>query len=397
MKKILKKTVATLLVLSAIFTLVACKSGNVFRPKLNLEDCVSVEFSGFNGFGKAELKIDEAAIDTQVDAEKFTEYINQYLPSSLLKGITLSKTIEIDLKGYYYNLSNGDKVTVAISLPETLTAQGVTFETMSEAIDLTVEAVEMEFTVSGLEEAEVFDVSSFIEENIQYEGANGAIKPKVIFDENFTCQRDDLYLKADTSWKNRLELIYENKVIAHLTYGCTNEKLSKKDKFNISVEINGYSYSKEQTLTLLAEKNFVIPKMSFEFTVPDDVNDYITKKEQLTKDVVEQLDKLLWEELNKKTYYVDVAIVESYIATIKPDGISYRDSNSYVLSIVKRTETGYFSRGTVYMVAPAYNVMITSEGKIEAVYNDYDMDTYATLEEAYKSFDSKNFNYEKYN
>ena len=383
MKKNIKKTVATLLVLSSIILMIGCKSEGESvsksekdnTPKLNIKDCISVEFSGFDGHGDADLKIDDKAIDDQVDAEKFSKYIEPYLTSTYLKGITLSKTIDIDFKEIYSNLSNGDTVIVIVSLPETLKAQGVTFEKLSEGIDLKVEAVEIPFTVSGLKEGEVIDISSFIAENIKYDGANGGISPRVEFAQDFTCQRGNFYLRTNETFKNMLDIIYENKKIGSLTYYCSKDKLSRNDKFYISIETGGYSYS--QLAEILAGENYVFPSMSVEFVVPNDVNDYVNKKEQLTKDVVEQLDTLLSNEIQKNIYYVDAEIIESYIATVKPGGISNLASNSYVLSIIKRTETGYFSRGTVYTVAPAYDVMITVDGKIEATYYDYNFDTYA--------------------
>lgn len=140
MKKFSKYAVMVLAIILALTVLTGCGSKN----EINLQNYVTVEVNGGNGYGKAYASID-------------------YLGLDALSGIryTLDKT---------ENLSNGDKITVSVTYPEAL----------GEVLDANIipaSGDSWSVEVAGLIELYTFDLFENIE--ISFDGYNGFGVPDV--------------------------------------------------------------------------------------------------------------------------------------------------------------------------------------------------------------------------
>lgn len=141
--KFLFPTLMTLVILLTLLS--GCGS------KTNPMDYVTLGFSGTNGKGRAELEVDRIALIESIigkEPESFENYgkwFSQYLIYD--EGISISCTPT-------QNLSNGETVTVTVSV--------------SESAAKTVKGVEKKFTVTGLKEVQTVDF--FRNVDLQYEG-----------------------------------------------------------------------------------------------------------------------------------------------------------------------------------------------------------------------------------
>lgn len=140
---------AVLMITLCVFLLTGCGS------KTDSLEYVSVSFTGYNGNGEVDLDVDydamiEAVIGEAPDDnyEKFNKWMNEYLIYD--EGIKVSCSPKD-------GLSNGDTVTVKVTLSETAAKK--------------VAGGEKKFTVSGLPEIETVDI--FKDVSLRYEGIVG--------------------------------------------------------------------------------------------------------------------------------------------------------------------------------------------------------------------------------
>lgn len=144
--------ILTLILMSIICVFLFAGCGN----KTDAMDYVSVNFTGYNGNGKADLNVDfDAMIESIIGEEpagdsyeEFRKWMNEYLLYD--EGIEVS----CDPRD---GLSNGDTVTVKFSLSETAAKKVI--------------GGEKKFTVSGLPEIETVDM--FKDVSLRYEGIVG--------------------------------------------------------------------------------------------------------------------------------------------------------------------------------------------------------------------------------
>lgn len=157
----MKKTVRMalpLFLLTLLSTLLLTGCGK----SVNLKDCVSVTFSGAEGYGKASASLDDSSlvdiVDVDVDQDIGLDEIG-----GALNAYWYIEDIEVSLDTTE-GLSNGDKVTVTIEYPEELSkAMGVGIRPKS-GTSWTVE-------VSGLPEAE--EVDPFTNVELSFSGYDG--------------------------------------------------------------------------------------------------------------------------------------------------------------------------------------------------------------------------------
>lgn len=146
------------------------------KPTLNLNEYASVEYTGYNGYGKAQVSFDvDRFVDEYYDDLTYEEYtpyeVGQELYDSCIDGA-------LDRQE---GLSNGDTVTWAWECDD---------ETALEAVGVKLKYSDMDFSVEGLEEPETVDLADCI--NVTFSGIsqNGTAKIEYLMDENYSIRVD---------------------------------------------------------------------------------------------------------------------------------------------------------------------------------------------------------------
>jgi hypothetical protein len=111
MKHTIKKTLLLLAALIAALALTACGS----KTKIDLQKCVHVTLTGANGYGRADVDMDTLELEALIlsNCEEGESELAQLSKLWLIDEIKY----ELDKKE---NLSNGDKITVTVTYPDTL-------------------------------------------------------------------------------------------------------------------------------------------------------------------------------------------------------------------------------------------------------------------------------------
>lgn len=154
MKNTIKKTLLLMIAVLVILSMTACGS----KTEINLKDVANVELNGVDGYGYAYGKIDEQMLYALVRPDEAEEYNTMDAINTLDLLSRIDCTLDRTEK-----LSNGDKVTVTITYPDTLEeALDVSF-TPKSGESWTVE-------ISGLGEPEKVDLFENI--SLKYEEGN---------------------------------------------------------------------------------------------------------------------------------------------------------------------------------------------------------------------------------
>lgn len=135
--------IAVVAVVAAV-AIVAAISGSR-KPTLNLNEYATVEYTGYSGYGEAQVHFDvDRLVEDYYDGlayEDYTPYeVGQALYDSCIDGA-------LDRQE---GLSNGETVTWAWECND---------ETALEAVGVKLKYSDMEFTVEGLEEPETVDLA----------------------------------------------------------------------------------------------------------------------------------------------------------------------------------------------------------------------------------------------
>ncbi len=106
-----KRFVAIVMVAMAVVLCMVAGCGTSGGKKVNLDNYISVEFSGTDGEGTAHCGFDDWALEDDLFGENMTDY--EEMRAELIEDC-LYETVdyELDRTG---GLSNGDKVTVTVS------------------------------------------------------------------------------------------------------------------------------------------------------------------------------------------------------------------------------------------------------------------------------------------
>lgn len=135
----MKRKIFTLALATLLLTCVCALGGCSGKKVIDLEDYVSVRFSGYNGDGSASVVIDTDAMLPLIE--------DQNSPEMIASSFTAE---EIKNNG---KLSNGDTIGVTVKFNEK----------MMENAKLNVQNPTLSFTVSGLKEKQLLDLFSNVE------------------------------------------------------------------------------------------------------------------------------------------------------------------------------------------------------------------------------------------
>lgn len=157
----MKKTkLMAAVVLVALFAVLLCACGG---GGVNMEDYVTVEFTGANGYGRADIDFDEDALvddllkDHEKALKKAAKKSEIYDGDAEFYAETLAELFYVRTEAE--NLSNKDKITVNVLFDGSL-------EKVKKETGLKFKNTELKFTVSGLGEVEELDVFENMEMKI---------------------------------------------------------------------------------------------------------------------------------------------------------------------------------------------------------------------------------------
>ena len=127
----------------------------IFSVKtVDLSDCMKIEYKGYNGYATATVEIDEGKLKKVLkDSKVAKEFI---------------KKAKLDT-GSLQKLSNGDKIYIDISIPDSFL----------EKNKIKLKEKEFTITVSGIEEFSSLDLSKYINLNLKGFNKHATAKPEI--------------------------------------------------------------------------------------------------------------------------------------------------------------------------------------------------------------------------
>lgn len=306
-----------LMIVLCVFLLTGCGS------KTDAMEYVSVSFTGYNGNGEVDLDVDydsmiEAVIGEEPDDdsyEKFSEWMNEYLIYD--EGIEVSCSPKD-------GLSNGDTVTVTVSLSETA-AKKVTGESKK-------------FTVSGLPEIETVDI--FKDISLRYEGIVGE------------------YTRV------HLDKLSDNQILQDCRFDIEPESGIKNGDV-VTVTITNTD--------ALAEKHLCAPaETSRTFTVSG-LDEYLTDADLLPedkiRDIIAQYVPASQEEDDFIFSYSESVYYKTYFCVGKENHI-LADINRLEIYVCSDQYMNGEYRWTVYTPLILRNIILKADGTIDLSYED---------------------------
>lgn len=324
---------ATLMIIFSVFLLTGCGS------KTDATEYVSVSFTGYNGNGEADLNVDydamiEAIIGEEPDGdsyEKFSEWMNEYLIYD--EGINVSCAPKD-------GLSNGDTITVKVTLSETAAKK--------------VTGGEKEFTVSGLPEIETVDI--FKDISLRYEGIVGEYT-MVHLD-----KLSDSEILRDCSFSIEPQANFKNGDVVTVT--ITNADA-------------------------LAEKHLCVPtEISKTFTVSG-LDEYLTDSDLLPEDKIREIIDQYIPTCQKESNFVFSYGTPTYYKTyfcIGRDDVIGADFNQLLVYACYDEYMDNNYRWTVYTPLVFRNLMLTADGTIDLNYEDGQNAVFQTSPEAVEEY-----------
>lgn len=333
---IIGAVVAVLLVFVIVFAIVR----NVKRT-INVNEYISVEFTGYDTVGQAEVKFDVDGFDAAVmkaQGKKIKNNPDDYTWNDLVdlmswEDYALADSIETELDKSE-NLSNGDKVTVTITYDESA----------AKDAGVKLKVSEQSFTVDGL--GKLQDVDPFEKLEVSYEG----VAPSV-----------------SVVWENNASGDYLPYVNFEIEDAKDNYDLG--DSFTLKVvddyveNAKFYGYHFTET-----EKTYTI----------DAVDQYVTSIADLGEDDLAQLKKDAEKVINDECiadYADDVSVkgpkyVGEYLLNAKQEMWGSQNYLFIVYSATISSADNSFKKTTVYYPVRFEEVITKANGIISYESND---------------------------
>ena len=324
---------AVLMITLCVFLLTGCGS------KTDSLEYVSVSFTGYNGNGEVDLDVDydamiEAVIGEEPDDdnyEKFSKWMNEYLIYD--EGIKVSCSPKD-------GLSNGDTVTVKV--------------TLSETAEKKVSGGEKKFTVSGLPEIETVDI--FKDVSLRYEGIVG----------EYTMVH--------------LDKLSDNQILQDCNFHVEPQS-SVKNGDVVTVTITNAE--------TLAEKHLSTPaEISKTFTVSG-LDEYLTDSDLLPEDkireIIEQFVPACRKDDDSIFTHSEPTYYKTYFCIGKENVIGADFNRLYIYVCYDQYMDGNY-RWTVYTPLTFRNLILTADGTIELEYSNGQSSVFQTSPESVEDY-----------
>lgn len=312
--------------------------------KTDAMEYVSVNFAGYNGNGTAELDVDydamiENIIGEEPDGdnyEKFSKWMNEYLIYD--EGIRVSCSPK-------EGLTNGDTVTVNVSLSETA-AKKVIGESKK-------------FTVSGLPEIGTVDI--FKDVSLRYEGIVG----------EYTM----VYL----------DKLSDGQILQDCNFHV-EPQASVKNGDVVTVTITN--------VDVLAEKHLCTPaEISKTFTVSG-LDEYLTDSDLLPEDKIRDIIAQYVPTCQKEDSSIFTYSAPTYYKTyfcVGKDGVIGADFNRLLVYACYDEYMDGEYRWTVYTPLTFRNLLLNADGTIELEYSDGQSSVFQTSAESVEEYMEKEY------
>lgn len=320
------------------------------EKSVDLMQFATVNFSGIDSKGNAEVKVDWSDFETQL-----SEVLGDSLSDSG-KIMRLEDTIkyEVDVKE---NLTNGDKVKLSVTWDKDAAKKsGFSFT-----------GKEIEIDTSGLAKATIVDL--FKDVVIDYEGAS----PRATA--NIRNTSSDEFLKS-------------------VTYSIGRYTVANGDVLTLTA-----NYNKKQA----EEKGYLIESDKKEYTVAG-IDEYVSKYSQIDKATLDEMDEqaktvikagmtnemIATMYLHKRaTSFVkiselkfdDIKLVDNYFFTLK-NGVekSYSNSDSYIYMLYELSFSDNITPdgSMAYMAVFYNNIILRNDGVLEVNVTNAEINEYST-------------------
>ena len=370
-----------------VLVLLICIGVNTGKT-INLDKYVTVETTGYDGFGHATVSVDWDAIESKYGSKlKYTSYakkeygnlLNLATPVELLDE---EVSVSLDKKD---NLSNGDEITYTWNIDDEL----------NDVLNCKVKYKDTTIKVSDLEKVDTFDAFSNLEVSFEGVGPNGTVN-----------------------------LNYTGSELSAYDFSCDPiNGLSNGDKVVISIN--------EGNIESLAQSIGKIPAESSKEYVVDGLQSYLTKASDLNEDTLnafvsqgeDAFNAYVAQNWSEDTAsLVSLEYIGNYLLTIKSDN-AYGNNNKLFLIYKATADNHYESYQQTnydYWYIEYDNIVVDSDGNSDkdvtdysTTYNAFDIDSgvssgwfgtytwryrgYETLNSLYKDVvtsNIENYNYE---
>lgn len=327
-KKILSICLVAALLLTIVFTFTGC------TKKIKLQDYISIEVSGTDGYGKATVEFDWDKLQSDF-GEKVKNTKNADYCFSRYGNYTLAEAVDeaiIYSLSQNNKLSNGDVITLSFEIDE---------DKYLSAFDVELFYEDMEYTVEGLKELTTFDAFSSIEVTFEGIEPNGYANISVKENSDF----DSYDLSIDKSSK--------------LSNGDTITVTIKEDAIVEHIEQYG-------SAPIENKKTYTVSNLEF----------YATKIAEINSDSLDKMKKQADDE--QKAMIADwdspdtckgINFIGTYFLTEKNTETERTKNILYLIyKIDVTTETESFS---YYWYIKYDNITVLSDGSAAIDYTDY--------------------------
>ena len=331
---ITRKILTSVLIITlCVFLLTGCGS------KTDSMEYVSVSFNGYNRNGEVDLDVDYDSMIVSVIGEepdgdnykKFSKWMNEYLIYD--EGINIS-CFPRD------GLSNGDTITVKISLSETAAKEFV--------------GGEKKFTVSGLPEIETVDI--FKDVSLHYEGIVG----------EYTMVH--------------LDKLSDSQILQDCNFHV-DPLASVKNGDLVTVTITNAE--------TLADKHLCMPaETSKTFTVSG-LDEYLTDSKLLPEDKIREVIEQFIPACRKEDDFIfthsEPAYYKTFFCVGKEDVIGADFNRLYIYVCYDQHMDGNY-RWTVYTPLTFRNLVLTADGSIDLEYENGENSVFQTSPESVEEY-----------
>lgn len=277
------------------------------KTLLSLNDYVSIEYDGYDGYGTADVTFDWEALEKKLAEIYGKEDINDVKAlSKALSLYTLENSIHYDLDKYD-SLSNGDKITLTWSYDNEL----------AEKYKLKFEGDKKTFSVSDLKE--VKEIDPFKDLEVTFSGTSPY---------------------ASVYW----EITSEDEIYDYISFDASkDDNLTDGETITITLD----TYDSEEYF--LSEYGCKFSQTSKEYTC-ENVDCYVMNAEDITEDLLETMKKQT------------KATIADYKSSVRSDvTISNVEYAGYYFLVLKDTEDNYWE--TINKCYVIYSATVKSKGK----------------------------------
>lgn len=321
------KTMKKLLLLSSILLLSCFAFTGCGTKKLNLNKYISAEFSGYNGFGNAQVEFDRDAFEEdcakiKIKNDRLSAWYGN--AADYYHDFCIAYTLDIP-----EDLENGDVITLTWNCDPALARENTSGNLVFE---------DMELEVEGLEVVSQFDIFEGV--SIEYGGAVPTAYAKIVYEEtddfSFSILREGDFMKY-----SQIGHIYEGEVI---TIEATMKELTLEETIK---EYGGLPKTMKKEVTVPALPGYV-QKLS------DVSKEHMAELETKAKAVLAEKQQYLYEDAD----YCEVKLVETAVGYYPDTSLIYLDNPGKVYFIYELTYPG--DNGFTYYTYVFFNDVINN-------------------------------------